>query len=101
MIDHGPLSTHQARKIVRKRAAEAGYPTVAPHDLRRFLISTLVERVDLALAARVVGHKNPATTAGYDRRPLARQRDAVASLTFPPAASLLGHMPDLCAPAVT
>lgn len=68
--DHGELSTQQIRKIVHARTQEAGYDGVAPHDLRRFLISSLLETNDLALVARVVGHKNPATTAGYDRRPL-------------------------------
>lgn len=83
LLDHGELSTQQIRKIVHARTEEAGYEGVAPHDLRRFLVSTLLETTDLALVARVVGHKNPATTAGYDRRPLRHQREAVASLELP------------------
>lgn len=77
------LSTHQCWKVVQRRAAEAGLPGITPHDMRRFLISNLLEHVDLVLVAKVVGHKNPATTAGYDRRPLARQREAVATLALP------------------
>lgn len=83
MLEHGGLSTHQAWKVVRRRAEEAGYPGITPHDLRRFVISTLLEHVDVALVAQVVGHRNPATTAGYDRRPQARQREAVATLQLP------------------
>jgi site-specific recombinase XerD len=33
--------------------------------------------VDLALVSRLVGHKNTSTTARYDRRDLAAQRDVV------------------------
>lgn len=83
LVDHGRLSTHQARKAITARAAQAGFDGVALHDLRRFLISNLLDHVDVTLVAKVVGHKNPATTAGYDRRPLARQRDAVATLDLP------------------
>ena len=88
LLDHGELSTHQARKMVRLRAAEAGHDGITLHDLRRFLISTMLEGgVDLALAAKVVGHQNPTTTAGYDRRPAQQQRDAVARLHLPRLAS--------------
>lgn len=80
MIERGALSTHQARKVIHSRAAEVGIDGVALHDLRRFLISHLLERVDVTLVASVVGHRNPATTAKYDRRPAERQRDAVATL---------------------
>jgi len=37
----------------------------------------------LALVARVVGRSNPATTAGYDRRPDAASRAAVNTLLLP------------------
>ena len=83
LLDHGAMSTQQVRKIIHARATEAGYTGVATHDLRRFLVSSLLETNDISLVAKVVGHKNPATTAGYDRRPLQHQRDAVASLRLP------------------
>lgn len=85
--EHGELSTHQARKI-RRGAADAGLTGVALHDLRRFVISTMLDHgVDLALVARVVGHKKPETTTGYDRRPTQKLRDAVACLHLPRLAS--------------
>ena len=98
MIDHGHLSTQQVRKIIHARAAEAGYTGVATHDLRRFLVSTLLQTNDIALVAKVVGHKNPATTAGYDRRPLQHQRDAIASLRLPQLDQVLGTSPGATPP---
>jgi integrase len=81
------LSTHQARKVIRRRAAEAGYPHVALHDLRRFVITTLLEQgVDISLVAKIVGHKNLTTTAGYDIRGEAEQRQAITTITLPPPA---------------
>jgi integrase len=81
---HGAMSTHQVWKIVRRRAALAGLVGITPHDLRRFVVTTLLENgFDIALVAKTVGHKNPTTTAGYDRRPGQRQRDAVAQIRLP------------------
>lgn len=82
--DHGRLSTHQVRKIVRNRGEQAGLGGVTSHDLRRFVISTLLARgVDITLIARTVGHVNPTTTAGYDRRPADLQRAAISRIELP------------------
>lgn len=78
-----PLSGHQVWKIVRARAAAAGFPDVTPHDFRRFVISTLLSTHDLTLVCKVAGHANPATTARYDRRPAQGQRDAIATIDLP------------------
>lgn len=84
LLEHGELSVHQARRVVRRRAAEAGHAGIGLHDLRRFVISTLLERgVDIALVAKVVGHQNPTTTAGYDTRGERHLRDAVARIDLP------------------
>ncbi len=84
LLEHGALSVNQARKVVRRRAAEAGHSGIGLHDLRRFVISTLLERgVDIALVAKVVGHQNPATTARYDTRGERHLRDAVAKIDLP------------------
>lgn len=96
LMDRGPLSDHQIWKIVRTRAAEAGYANIAPHDLRRFFISNLLNTTDVVLVSRIVGHARPTTTARYDKRPDQQQRDAVATLSLP-ALSALG---DAAAPAV-
>ena len=81
MVDRGALSYHQVWRIVRRRAAEAGLGAVTPHDLRRFVVTTLLANGhDLLLVCRIAGHVRPETTAGYDRRPAAAQREAVESL---------------------
>lgn len=78
------LSTHQIWKVLGRRALESGVGHLTPHDMRRYLVSALLDQgVDLALVARIVGHANPATTAKYDRRPDERCRDAVANLKLP------------------
>jgi integrase/recombinase XerD len=80
----GAMSAHQVWKIIRKRAEQAGVENVTPHDLRRFVVSSLLDSTrDLALVARVVGHSNPATTARYDRRPDAASRAAIETLQLP------------------
>lgn len=83
LVHRGALSEHQMWKILTERARQAGLGRVTPHDMRRFLISNLLETVDVTLLARVVGHKRPSTTAQYDRRPAAKQREAVATLALP------------------
>lgn len=81
MIGKGALSYHQVWKIVRRRAAEAGLGVVTPHDLRRFVITTLLANGhDLLLVCRIAGHVRPETTAAYDRRPAEAQRKAIESL---------------------
>ena len=83
-LDDQPMSPHQIWKIVHRRADMAGLPGMTPHDLRRFVVSTLLDTThDLALVARVVGHKNVNTTALYDRRPDARARAAIETLPLP------------------
>ena len=62
--------------VVAKLARRAGIPKLTPHDFRRTVIGDLLEHVDLATVARVVGHSNPATTASYDRRPERTRRRA-------------------------
>lgn len=78
------LSTHQIWKIVGRRAQACGVGHLTPHDMRRYLVSTLLDQgVDLTLVSRIVGHSDPATTAKYDRRPAERCREAIANLKLP------------------
>lgn len=88
LVGRGRLSDHQIWKVVRARAAEAGYANIAPHDLRRFFISNLLNTTDVVLVSRIVGHARPTTTAKYDKRPDVQQREAVASLTLPALSAL-------------
>src|SRR5690606_25925432 len=51
---------------------------VATHDLRRtFVGDALDSGADLSVVSQLVGHTNPATTAGYDRRGHTARRAAV------------------------
>lgn len=84
LIDHGPMSTHQVWKLVNRHAEVAELPGTTVHDLRRFVITTLLDNgYDIALVAKTVGHAHPTTTAGYDKRPGQRQRDAIAAINLP------------------
>jgi integrase/recombinase XerD len=79
-----PLSTRGVAKIVARRAAAAGVPPCAPHDLRRTYTSMLLERgADVLVVASLLGHANPRTTARYDRRGLDAKRRAAALLDVP------------------
>lgn len=69
---------------VARRAKQAGIARVAPHDFRRTFIGDVLDNgADLALAQRLVGHKDPKTTASYDRRPDEALRSAVNRLHVP------------------
>jgi integrase len=89
-IQQEAMQPHQFWKILKRRAAEADLPTSpAPHDLRRWFVSTLLEaKVDVFTVARAVGHSSPLTTFGYDRRPLEKLREAVDLLFIPDLDSL-------------
>ena len=80
-----PVSDHQFWKILRRRCEQAGVnPVIAPHDLRRWFVSSLLDSgVDVFQVARAVGHARVATTQRYDRRPLERLRQVVDLLSLP------------------
>jgi integrase len=89
-IQEQAMQPHQFWKVLKRRAAEAGLPvSPAPHDLRRWFVSSLLEaKVDLFTVARAVGHSSPLTTFTYDRRPLEQLRQAVDLLVIPDFDSL-------------
>ena len=64
--------------ICRGRAATAGVAPFSPHDLRRTVVTDLLERgVDLLTVQHIAGHARPETTARYDRRSERAMREAV------------------------
>jgi len=61
-------------QIVQRAARAANITGVTPHNLRRTYCSAFLQATgDLSLAQRLMGHRDPKTTARYDIRP-----DAVA-----------------------
>lgn len=70
--------------ILRKRAAAAGVADVSPHDMRRTMITQVLEAgADLATAQKLAGHAKPETTARYDRRGERAKQAAAARLEIP------------------
>lgn len=84
-IQDRAISAHQFWKLLRDRSIQAGIdPVIAPHDLRRWLVTELLDRgTDIFTAARIVGHARVETTFRYDRRAVDRLRDVVDRLPLP------------------
>lgn len=73
-------------RALRRRQEEAGIAAFSPHDLRRTFISNLLDQgVDLALVARLAGHRSVITTSMYDRRPEKAAKAAAVLAQLPPA----------------
>lgn len=70
--------------ILEERRDQAGIEPFTPHDLRRTFAGDLLDAgVDLATVQKLMGHSNPQTTAGYDRRGEQAKRKAVTNLHVP------------------
>jgi len=78
------LHTTSVSKMLRKRAAQAGVSPFTWHDLRRTTVGDLLDAgVDLLTVANIVGHKDPKTTARYDRRGERSKQNAASLLHVP------------------
>lgn len=77
------MSSFSVWKMLKERGEAAGLQPFTPHDLRRTFISEMLNKTDLATVARLAGHEDVATTAGYDRRPIQHTIDAAALLSIP------------------
>lgn len=89
-----PVTRTKPREPVRRRRMSPNTvaqvvthrfgPGVAPHDLRRTFTGDLLESgADLSSASKILGHVNPATTAGYDRRGRAARLADVERIDLP------------------
>ena len=84
VVDPGHRLSVNAVAAAVKRRFGGQDQGVRPHDLRRTFVGDLLDAgADLSAVSKIVGHVNPATTAGYDRRGLAAQRAAVEKLSVP------------------
>ena len=70
--------------ICKRRGAEAGIRDFGPHDLRRTMITSLLDAgIDTFVVSKLAGHSDPATTARYDRRPESAKKEAAGRLHVP------------------
>lgn len=70
--------------MINRRIDQAGIKDFSPHDLRRTYISNALDGgVDLSIVSDTVGHSDPKTTKGYDRRPEQAKKKAAQCLTIP------------------
>jgi len=70
--------------ILTKRGRLAGLAHFSPHDLRRTMITGLLDAgADLVVAQRLAGHAKIETTARYDRRGEQAKQQAASLLQIP------------------
>jgi integrase len=58
-------------------------PRFGPNLAASFVSDLIDSGADLSVTQRLAGHSSITTTAGYDRRPEARKREAAERLQFP------------------
>ncbi len=74
--------------IVKRLQKNAGVEHFSPHDLRRSMVTRLLDAgVDVFTVQRLAGHADSSTTARYDRRDEGAKRRAVEQIQLPSLAA--------------
>ena len=77
------ISAQSIYNIINSRAKQAGLDKLTPHDLRRTLVTRLLDKgIDLNTVRQIIGHQNIHTTARYDRRDDALNHKIIKNLAM-------------------
>lgn len=79
------LGVDAIRVMLAKRIQAVGLETFTPHDIRRGIITALLDRgTEPKIVQDIAGHTSPDTTLNYyDRRDPSVQQRAIESINFP------------------
>lgn len=78
------LTPQAVYNLLEKRGKQAGLADFSPHDFRRSMISTLLDRgVDLVTVSKIAGHSRTDTSKRYDRRGEEVKQRAAEKIHFP------------------
>lgn len=77
------LTDQAVRYILLQRCEQAGIAAAAPHDMRRTMISHLLDAgIDISTVQSIAGHSSVSTTQKYDRRGEGRKKRAAQALNL-------------------
>lgn len=76
------LAAMSIYNMLIKRQRELAMTHWTPHDMRRTMISEIIDYSDVSIAQGLAGHSSAAMTAKYDRRPTSARREAIKHLNL-------------------